>query len=70
MSCEITDQYLDKLYDDISREESRLLTSLRTSHDMELDDREVQRQVQLLHIIASTALKLKLHRRKQAMKFV
>ena len=69
MSCEITDQYLTKLYDDISREEARLLTSLRTNNDMEVDNRDVQRQVQLLHTIASTALKLQLHKRKQAANF-
>jgi hypothetical protein len=66
--CEITDQYLDKLYDDCLREEARLLNSLRTSSDMELDDRSIQREAQLLHSIASNALKLKLCRKKSRAK--
>jgi hypothetical protein len=67
--CEITDQYLDKLYDDMLREEARLLNSLRTSSDMEVDDRSIQREAQLLHSIANNALKLKLCRKKARAKF-
>ena len=62
---EITDQYLDKLYDDCLREEARLLNGLRSNVDLEMtDDRDVQRQAQLLHSIAQNSLKLKLCRKK------
>lgn len=61
---EITDQYLDKLYDDCLREEARLLNKLRTNNDDMTNDRDIQRQAQLLHSIAHNALKLNLCRKK------
>lgn len=65
--CEITDQYLDKLYDDCLREEARLLNSLRNITDYEaIDDRCIQRQAQMLHAIAHTSLKFKMYRKKMA----
>jgi hypothetical protein len=71
MSCEITDQYLDKLYDNITREETRLMTSLMQCKDYtEISDKDIQRQCQLLHAIAHSALKLKIFRKKQASKFI
>ena len=66
---EITEQYLDKLYDDCLREEARLLNGLRTSTDIEIDERTIQREAQLLHSIAHNALKLKLCRKKTRAKF-
>jgi len=71
MSCEITDQYLDKLYDNITREETRLMTSLMQCKDYtEISDKDIQRQCQLLHAIAQASLKLKIFRKKQASKFI
>lgn len=68
-TCEITEQYLDRLYDDIMREEARLLVDLRNCSDIaEVDDRNIQRQAQMLHTIAQTALKLKLFRQKSRAK--
>ena len=62
---EITEHYLDKLYDDCLREEAKLLNSLRTSRDLEmLNDKDIQRQAQLLHSIAHNALKLNISRKK------
>ena len=66
---EITDQYLDKLYDDCLREESRLLNKLRISNDDMTDDRDIQKQAQLLHSIAHNALKLSLCRKKSRARF-
>lgn len=68
--CEITDQYLDKLYDDCLREEARLLNGLRTSSPEEsVDDRTIQRSAQLFHAIAHNALKLSIARKKARSKF-
>jgi hypothetical protein len=69
MSCEITDQFLDKLYDDISREEARLTTSLMHCKDYtEISDKDIQRQCQLLHVISQSTLKLKIFRKKSIYK--
>jgi hypothetical protein len=68
-TCEITEQYLDRLYDDCIREEARLLSDLRNCSDIaEVNDRDIQRQGQMLHTIAHTALKLKLFRKKSRSK--
>jgi hypothetical protein len=68
-TCEITDQYLDKLYDDCLREEARLLSDLRNCSDIaDVNDRDIQRQGQMLHTIAQTALKLKIFRQKSRAK--
>ena len=54
-TCEITEQYLDRLYDDCIREEARLLADLRNCSDItEVNDRDIQRQGQMLHTIAQT----------------
>ena len=64
-TCEITEQYLDKLYVDCIREEARLLSDLRNCSDIsDVNDRDIQRQGQMLHTIAQTALKLKIFRQK------
>ena len=68
-TCEITEQYLDRLYDDCIREEARLLADLRNCSDIaEVNDRDIQRQGQMLHTIAQTALKLKIFRQKSRAK--
>ena len=68
--CEITDQYLEKLYDDCLREEARLLNGLRISNpDETSDDRTIQRHAQFFHAIAHTALKLSIARKKARSKF-
>ncbi len=70
-TCEITDAYLDRLYDDCLREEARLLSDLRNCSDIaEVNDRDIQRQAQMLHTIAHTSLKLKLFRQKARAKIV
>ena len=68
-TCEITEQYLDKLYDDCLREEARLLSDLRhCSNITDVNDRDIQKQAQMLHTIGQTALKLKIFRQKSRAK--
>jgi hypothetical protein len=66
---EITENYLDKIYDDCLKEETRLLNSLRKNIDMDINEKDIQRQAALLHTIANASLKLNLLRKKAAMKF-
>ena len=69
MYGEITSSYLDKIYDDCVKEETRLLNSLRSAVDGDIDDKSIKRQATLLHSIANSALKLNLLRKKAALKF-
>jgi hypothetical protein len=62
-SNDITEQYLDKLYEDLSKEQGRLLQDIKTGVDAvkELDN---QKQFTLLNTLMMTTLRLRNLRKK------
>jgi len=62
-SNDITEQYLDKLYEDLSKEQGRLLQDIKTGVDAvkELDN---QKQFTLLNSLMMTTLRLRNLRKK------
>jgi hypothetical protein len=55
---DITDQYLDKLYDDLSREQGKILQDIKTGCELvkEVDN---QKQFTLLNTLMMNVLKLR-----------
>lgn len=62
-SNDITEQYLDKLYEDMSKEQARILTDLKTGCDTTKES-DNQKQFALLNTIMMATLKLRNLRRK------
>jgi hypothetical protein len=57
-SNDITEQYLDKLYEDMSKEQSRILTDLKTGCD-NIKENDNQKQFNLINTLMMSALKLR-----------
>lgn len=55
---DITDQYLDKLYDDLSREQGKILQDIKTGCEM-VKEAENQKQFNLLNTLMMNVLKLR-----------
>jgi hypothetical protein len=60
---DLSDQYLDKLYDDLSREQGKILTDIKTGCDG-TKEAENQRQFALLNTLMMATLKLRNLRQK------
>jgi hypothetical protein len=60
---DISEQYLNKLYDDLSREQSRILTDIKGGCD-ETKDADNQKQFALLNTLMMATLKLRNLRQK------
>jgi len=58
MNSDITEQYLDKLYDDLSKESSRILNDIKTDKN---DSKEVyqHQQFNIINSLMINALKLR-----------
>jgi hypothetical protein len=58
MNSDITEQFLDKLYDDLSKESSRILNDIKTDKN---DSKEVyqHQQFNILNSLMINALKLR-----------
>lgn len=60
MISDITDQYLVKLYDDLQREQQRLLTEMK---NLEVDnmskETEINKQITLVNNLMTNSLKLR-----------
>lgn len=60
MMSDITDQYLVKLYDDLQREQQRLLTEMK---NLEVDnmskETEINKQITLVNNLMTNSLKLR-----------
>ena len=57
---EISPQYLDKVYEDLSREQLRLLGDLKTDVSSDISkDVAVQKQLSLLNTLVITVLRLR-----------
>lgn len=54
----MNEQYLDKLYEDLAREQGRILTDLKTGCD-EKKEADNQKQFTLLNTLMMTTLKLR-----------
>jgi hypothetical protein len=60
---DITEQYLDKLYEDLSKEQARLLTDIKTGCDS-VKENDNQKQFTLLNTLMMTTLRLRNLRKK------
>jgi hypothetical protein len=60
---DITEQYLDKLYEDLSKEQARLLTDIKTGCD-NVKENDNQKQFTLLNTLMMTTLRLRNLRKK------
>jgi len=62
---DITDQYLNKLYEDLSKEQMRLMSDLKNSN-MESGDKEkdITKQFTFLNTLMTTALRYRNLKRK------
>jgi len=55
---DLNEQYLDKLYDDLSREQSRILTDIKTGCD-DTKEADNHKQFTLLNTLMMATLKLR-----------
>ena len=55
---DLTEQYLDKLYDDLSKEQQSLLTDIK-SGTSESKERDLQKQFTLLNTLMMNCLRLR-----------
>jgi hypothetical protein len=55
---DLTEQYLDKLYDDLSREQQSLLTDIK-SGTSESKEKDLQKQFTLLNTLMMNTLRLR-----------
>lgn len=60
---DLSDQYLDKLYDDLAREQGRILTDIKTGCD-ETKEVDNQKQFTILNALMMGTLKLRNLRQK------
>lgn len=63
LPSDITEQYLDKLYEDLSKEQGRLLQDIKTGVDS-VKENENQKQFSLLNTLMMTTLRLRNLRKK------
>lgn len=69
MNSDITIQYLDKLYDDLQREQQKLLTDMKNLNDESMSkETEIQKQLTTIVNLMSNALKLKNFKKKLILK--
>ena len=73
MSCfsDITEQYLDKLYDDLSKEQMKLMGDLKNTRDcaeQAQKEADLQKQLSLLNILMINALRFRNLKKKIAQK--
>jgi hypothetical protein len=60
---DINEQYLDKLYDDLSREQGKILTDIKTGCD-DQKEADLQKQFTLLNTLMMSTLKYRNLRQK------
>lgn len=61
-SSDLTEQYLDKLYEDLSKEQMRLMTSLKNTQfpaETPKKEQETQRQLSFLNTLMINTLRLR-----------
>ena len=59
--CDLTDNYLDKMYDDLSKEQMRLLTDMKNTKDAdgEVKQQDIQKQLSFLNTLMINTLRLR-----------
>jgi hypothetical protein len=67
---DLTEQYLDKLYDDLSKEQMRLLTEMKNCRDPEHSSKEqdIQKQLTQLNTLMTGTLRLRNIKKKILLK--
>jgi hypothetical protein len=67
---DLTEQYLDKLYDDLSKEQMRLMTELKNCKDPEhtAKEQDIQKQLTLLNTLMISTLRLRNLKKKIMLK--
>ncbi len=69
MNCDLTEQYLVKLYDDCVKEHQRLMTEMKNINDESMiKEQDIQKQIQLISTLMLTTLKLKNLKKKIQLK--
>jgi hypothetical protein len=67
---DLTEQYLDKLYDDLSKEQMRLMSEMKNCKDPESSNKEqdIQKQLTLLNTLMINTLRLRNLKKKIMLK--
>jgi hypothetical protein len=63
MNNEMTEQYLEQLYDTLSREHARLLTEMK-KNDESVKETDIHKQLTMLNMLMVGSLKLKNFKKK------
>ena len=69
-TCDLTEQYLDKLYEDFSKEQMRLLTQMKNCKDPEQahQEQDIQKQLSHLNTLMITTLRIRNLKKKILLK--
>jgi hypothetical protein len=72
MGCDLTEQYLNRIYEDFSKEQMRLMTALKNGGETEEADKElsIQKQLTQLNSLMIGVLRFRNFRKKTALKGV
>ena len=63
MNSDITEQYLDKFYQDIHKEQLRMMEDFKTGCDL-AKEKDIQQQISLMNTLIMTAMRLRNKRKK------
>jgi len=63
MNGDLTEQYLEQLYDTLSREHARLMTELK-KNDESVREIDIQKQITMLNMLMVGSLKLRNFKKK------
>ena len=64
MNNDITTQYLDKLYDDLHKEQMRLLSDLKSGTQDHMKESDIQKQISQMNTMLITTLRFRNLRKK------
>ena len=68
-TTDITDQYLSSTYDNFQKEQARIMTSLNSSDNLEIQkEKDLEKQIAMLNSLMLQILKLKSFRKKLLLK--
>ena len=57
MNNQINEQYLNRIYDELQREQMTLMTEFK--NDAGIDDKHIQKQISLLNVLCMNILKFR-----------
>jgi hypothetical protein len=63
MNSDITEQFLDKLYDDFSKEQSRILNDIKTDRS-DTKEKDQYQQLNIINSLMMSSLKLRNMKKK------